>query len=286
MSACFIDGRAHAQALRQIVQTQAKDFLRHHGREPKLTVILVGEHPASLIYVNNKMKACHEAGIASHVIHLPTDTPQTTLTQTIERLNDDPTVDGILLQLPLPAHLDAYQILALIAPAKDVDGLTPYNQGLLLQGRPYLTPCTPQGCLQLIHHCIPSLEGKSAVVIGRSVLVGRPMTALLTNHHATVTLAHSQTIGLQEHCRQADILVVAMGRPQFVNASFIKPGAIVIDVGINRSADGRLVGDVNFEDVRPIAGYITPVPGGVGPMTIANLLNNTLKAAEHLHNHA
>jgi methylenetetrahydrofolate dehydrogenase (NADP+)/methenyltetrahydrofolate cyclohydrolase len=280
MPATLIDGRAHAQVLRQRVQAQVKQFNKDYEKSIELAVILVGENPASIIYVNNKIKACQEVGISSRVLHLPTSLQQRDLLTLIQELNDDVQVDGILLQLPISAHLNPYEALALINPIKDVDGLTPFNQGLLMQGRPQLLPCTPQGCLQLIHHYIPDVSGKEVVVIGRSILVGRPMAMMLTNHNATVTIAHSQTEQLEEICHRADILVVAIGKPQFINRSFIKLGALVIDVGINRLADGRLVGDVDFDDVVAKAGYLTPVPGGVGPMTIANLLFNTVKAAK------
>jgi methylenetetrahydrofolate dehydrogenase (NADP+) / methenyltetrahydrofolate cyclohydrolase len=280
MTAQLIDGRAHAQILRQVIQEKAQNFIKNYQRPINLTVILVGEHPASLIYVNNKIKASKEVGIHSHIIQLPESISQEYLLEVIDKLNQDDEVDGILLQLPIPDHLNTYQTLSLIDPQKDVDGLTPHNQGLLMQARPYLVPCTPQGCAQLIYHCIPQVAGKNAVVVGRSILVGRPMAALLTNLHATVTLAHSQTKVLSEVCRQADILVVAIGQPQYVDESFIKPGAVVIDVGMNRLPGGKIVGDVDFKSVSRIAGYITPVPGGVGPMTIANLLWNTVKAAE------
>lgn len=283
MIAKLIDGRAHAEVLRQGVHAQAARFAQKNNRCVGLAVILVGDHPASVVYVNNKIKACKEVGISSRVLHLsPTINQQELLTQ-IQNLNQDPEVDGILLQLPIPPHLDAHQALTLIDPKKDVDGLTPYNQGLLMQGRPSLSPCTPQGCLQLIHQCEPQIKGKRAVVVGRSILVGRPMAIMLTNYHATVTLAHSQTQDLASLCREADILVAAIGSPRFVKRSFLKPGAIVIDVGMNRMDDGKLSGDVDFDDVLDLAGYITPVPGGVGPMTIANLLLNTVKAAETAH---
>lgn len=280
MPAIIIDGRAYAQILRQSVQAEVAQFIQKHQRGVGLTVLLIGDHPASIVYVNNKIKACKEVGINSRVLQLPVSTQQKDLLDHIQILNDDPTVDGILLQLPIPGHLDPYEALSLMDPKKDVDGLSPYNQGLLMQGRPYLVPCTPQGCLQLIHHCLPNLAGKSAVVIGRSILVGRPMATLLTNHHATVTLAHSQTQDLQGLCRQADIIVAAMGSPKYIKESFIKPGAVVIDVGMNRLSDGTLSGDVDFDNGRHQAGFITPVPGGVGPMTIANLLFNTIKAAQ------
>ncbi len=280
MSAIIIDGRAHAQALRQIIQGQATQFARKHHRPVGLAVILVGDHPASVVYVNNKTKACQEVGISSRVIHLPVSIDQRDLLKHIQDLNEDTLVDGILLQLPIPGHLDPHQALSLIDPTKDVDGLTPYNQGLLMQGRPYFVPCTPQGCLQLIQQCMPQLSGKRAVVVGRSILVGRPMASLLTNHDVTVTLAHSFTVNLEQVCQEADILVAATGKSRFIKRSFIKPGAVVIDVGISRLKDGTLVGDVDFDSVLDQAGYITPVPGGVGPMTIANLLLNTVKAAE------
>lgn len=283
MTAKLIDGRAHAEVLRQGAQEQASRFAKKNNRCIGLAVILVGDNPASVVYVNHKIKACREVGISSRVLNLSPTIDQQELIAQIQLLNQDPDVDGILLQMPLPAHLDAYQALNVIDPKKDVDGLTLYNQGLLMQGRPHLSPCTPQGCLQLIHYCEPQIKGKRAVVIGRSILVGRPMAIMLTNHHATVTLAHSQTQDLASLCREADILVAAIGSPRFIKRSFIKPGAIVIDVGMNRMSDGKLLGDVDFDNVLDLAGYITPVPGGVGPMTIANLLLNTVKAAEMTH---
>lgn len=279
----LIDGKKLAANLRQKIRQQALIFKARYSRQPGLAVILVGNNPASEIYVSRKMEACVEVGIHSILHYLDKDSPQEHLLQTINHLNNDLAVDGILLQLPLPSHLDEQAAVAAILPAKDVDGLHPYNQGLLAQGRPVFVPCTPQGCAQLINSCCPSIEGANIVIIGRSILVGRPLASLLTNLNATVTLAHSRSLNLKAICAQADILIAAIGQPRFITDEYIKPGAIVIDVGINRitvNGQAKLVGDVDFDTASKKAAYITPVPGGVGPMTIANLLLNTMKAAE------
>ncbi|WP_032113050.1 bifunctional methylenetetrahydrofolate dehydrogenase/methenyltetrahydrofolate cyclohydrolase FolD [Candidatus Paracaedibacter symbiosus] len=280
----LIDGKKIAALTREQAATRAHAFTQSQGRAPGLAVILVGHNPASEIYVNRKIEACHQAGITSFLHSFEADMSEEMLQQTLQHLNGNVTVDGILLQLPLPAHLDAHKAVSTILPRKDVDGLHPYNQGLLNQGRPLFSPCTPQGCIQLLQSCCDSIAGANVVIIGRSILVGRPLAAMLTNLDATVTLAHSHTKKLAHICAAADILISAVGKPQFLTADYVKPGAIVLDVGINRLqlAEGktRLVGDVDFDSVAPKVSFITPVPGGVGPMTIANLLLNTVKAAE------
>jgi methylenetetrahydrofolate dehydrogenase (NADP+)/methenyltetrahydrofolate cyclohydrolase len=283
MSAQLIDGKARAAALRAEVATGVAGFLATHGRAPGLTVVLVGDDPASAVYVGSKGKATREAGMISGEHRLPASTSEAELLALIATLNADPAVDGILVQMPLPKHIDSDRVIAAIDPARDVDGLHPINTGLLVSGRKGLVPCTPSGCLLLIKEALGDIAGAEAVVIGRSILVGKPMAALLTNASATVTLVHSRTRDLAGHVARADIVVAAVGIPGMVQGAWIKPGACVIDVGINRVAlpDGksRLVGDVDFDGAVSRAGWITPVPGGVGPMTIACLLANTLEAA-------
>ncbi|OSZ72696.1 bifunctional methylenetetrahydrofolate dehydrogenase/methenyltetrahydrofolate cyclohydrolase [Sphingomonas sp. IBVSS1] len=283
MSAQLIDGKARAAALRAEVAQGVAAFTAAHGRAPGLTVVLVGDDPASAVYVGSKGKATREAGMVSGEYRLPADTAEADLLALIAQLNADPAVDGILVQMPLPRHIDSDRVIAAIDPAKDVDGLHPVNTGLLVSGRKGLVPCTPSGCMLLITEAMGNIAGAEAVVIGRSILVGKPMAALLTNASATVTLAHSRTRDLAAHVARADIVVAAVGIPNMVQGDWIKPGACVIDVGINRIAlpDGksRLIGDVDFAAAAGRAGWITPVPGGVGPMTIACLLANTLAAA-------
>ncbi|MGX7951009.1 bifunctional methylenetetrahydrofolate dehydrogenase/methenyltetrahydrofolate cyclohydrolase FolD [Tsuneonella sp. HG249] len=285
MSAEIIDGKAFAARLRERVGTAAAEFERAAGRKAGLAVVLVGDDPASQVYVASKGKATIAANMASFEHKLPGDTAQEDLEALVRQLNADPAVDGILVQLPLPSHLDDKAIIALIDPVKDVDGLTDANIAALANQRAGLFPCTPFGCMMLLQERLGDLSGKNAVVIGRSQLVGRPMAQLLVNANATVTIAHSRTRDLPEVVSRADIVVAAVGRPEMVKADWIKPGAVVIDVGINRlepepgAAKGRLVGDVAFEEARQVAGAITPVPGGVGPMTIAVLLRNALVAA-------
>ena len=247
-----------------------------------LAVILVGNNPASQVYVANKQKFCADVGIRSEVYKLSADTSKESVLNHIHELNKNPKVHGILLQLPLPDHLNSQEILETIDPLKDVDGLNPYNLGRLFIGSAVIVPCTPQGCLQLIQSVCPDITGKTVTVVGRSNLVGKPLAALLTQHDATVTLAHSKTENLQAVCNRAQILVCAMGLPKKITAEYVQEGAIVIDVGINRVQYGEeaLIGDVDFDHVIKKAGFITPVPGGVGPMTIANLLKNTLLAAQ------
>ena len=286
MTADVIDGKAFADTLRQRVAVAAASFASAAGRKPGLAVILVGDDPASEVYVASKARATLAAGMASFEHRLPADTSEAALVALVRQLNDDDAVDGILVQLPLPAHLDEQAVVAAISPGKDVDGLTPESTGRLALGLPGLVPCTPLGCLMLLRDRIGDLSGKDAVVVGRSILVGKPMAQLLLADNCTVTLAHSRTRDIAAKVRAADIVVVAVGRPEMVKGDWLKPGAIVIDVGINRvpapercAGKTRLVGDVDYADAAAVAGAITPVPGGVGPMTIAVLLRNTLVAA-------
>ena len=285
MIAQIIDGKAFAAGLRGRVAEFAATFAQSAGRKAGLAVVLVGEDPASQVYVRSKGKATLECGMASFEHRLPADTAQETLLALVDRLNADPLVDGILVQLPLPGQLDEQAVVERIDPAKDVDGLTPISTGRLALGLPGLVPCTPLGSLMLLKDQLGSLSGLNAVVIGRSILVGKPMAQLLLAESCTVTIAHSRTQDLPGVVRRADIVVAAVGRPEMVKADWLKPGATVIDVGINRlppaagEAKGRLVGDVDFAGALAVAGAITPVPGGVGPMTIAVLLRNTVVAA-------
>jgi methylenetetrahydrofolate dehydrogenase (NADP+)/methenyltetrahydrofolate cyclohydrolase len=273
-----IDGKAVAAEVRERVRRGVEELVDAGGRPPGLATILVGEDPASQVYVRNKRRACEEVGMAGFHRELPADASQAEVAEAIEELNGDEAVDGILLQLPLPPALDHDPLIAAIDPAKDVDGLTPVSAGLLFQDRPGLVPCTPAGVMELLRHAGVELRGAEAVVIGRSVLVGKPMAALLTAADATVTHCHSRTRDLGAACRRADIVVAAVGVPRLVTADMVREGAVVIDVGMNRTDEG-LVGDVDFEGVRPKVRAISPVPGGVGPMTIAMLLANTLEAA-------
>jgi methylenetetrahydrofolate dehydrogenase (NADP+) / methenyltetrahydrofolate cyclohydrolase len=287
--AALIDGKAFAEALRARVGAAAAAFAQWAGRRPGLAVVLVGEDPASQVYVGAKGKACEAAGIASFEHRLPADTSEAALLSLIERLNQDEAVDGILVQMPLPQGLDEQAIIAAINPDKDVDGFHVINAGRLSVGQAGFIPCTPLGCMMLLKDRLGDLSGLDAVVIGRSNIVGKPMAQLLVDANATVTIAHSRTKNLADIVRRADIVIAAVGRPEMIRGDWIKPGATVIDVGINRlppepgKERGRLVGDVAFAEVREVAGAITPVPGGVGPMTIAVLLRNTLVAA---HGHA
>ena len=279
-----IDGKAFAATLRAKVGDLAAGFANKAGRPAGLAVVLVGEDPASQVYVRSKHKATVEAGMASFEHRLPADTDAATLLALVEQLNNDPAVDGILVQLPLPAHLDEQAVIAAISPDKDVDGFHVISAGRLAVGQPGFVPCTPLGCLMLLKDRLGDLSGIDAVVIGRSNIVGKPMAQLLTDANATVTLAHSRTRDLPAVVRRADIVVAAVGRAEMIKGDWIKPGACVIDVGINRvpaAEEGktRLVGDVDFASAEQVAGSITPVPGGVGPMTIAVLLRNTLVAA-------
>jgi len=283
MTAKIIDGKIIAADLRARVADEVARVKRDHGLTPGLAVVLVGNDPASEVYVRNKAKQTEAAGMASFEHKLAADTPQKDLLALIAKLNADASVHGILVQLPLPKGLDTQAVINAIDPAKDVDGLHPINAGRLATGLTALTPCTPLGCIILAKTVHASLEGLNAVIIGRSNLVGRPLVQLLLNENATVTIAHSRTRDLANICKQADLVLAAVGKPEMVKANWIKPGAIVIDVGINRvsGADGksRLIGDVAYQEAAQVAGAITPVPGGVGPMTIACLLVNTVRAA-------
>lgn len=287
MTAIRIDGKAMAEVVRNEVAEGVARLKAEHGITPGLAVVLVGEDPASQVYVRNKVKQTEACGMRSFHHVLDRETSRDQLMTLIDRLNTDDQVHGILVQLPLPDHLNSKDVIEAIDPAKDVDGFHTRNVGTLWTGGSSFVPCTPLGCLKLLKSVEPEIAGKHAVVIGRSNIVGRPMAALLLNESATVTMAHSKTADLPALCRQADILVAAVGRPQMVKSDWIKPGAIVLDVGINRipteDGKGRLVGDVDFDDVATVAGAITPVPGGPGPMTIACLLANTLQAAKRPH---
>jgi methylenetetrahydrofolate dehydrogenase (NADP+)/methenyltetrahydrofolate cyclohydrolase len=275
MTARLIDGATIAKQVRSDVAARARAL----GLRPGLAVILVGDDPASAVYVRNKVKACEEAGFHSVLERYDAQMQQAALLARIAALNADAAIHGILVQMPLPRHLDPHAVIEAIAPAKDVDGFSTLSAGRLMTGAPGLRPATPLGCMKLIESTGVALRGKHAVVIGRSNTVGKPMALLLLQAHATVTICHSATPDLAAHARGADIVVAAVGRLATVKADMVKPGAIVIDVGINRKADGKLGGDVEFDAVREVAGWITPVPGGVGPMTIAMLLSNTLQAA-------
>jgi methylenetetrahydrofolate dehydrogenase (NADP+)/methenyltetrahydrofolate cyclohydrolase len=283
MTAKIIDGKAAAAEVRARVAEIAAEFARKAGRQPGLATVLVGEDPASAVYVRSKGKATSEADMASFSHKLPDTTSETELLKLVDQLNRDDSVDGILVQLPLPQQIDASRVIAAIDPAKDVDGFHPMNAGRLATGLEALVPCTPFGCLYLLKQELGSIAGKEAIVIGRSNIVGKPMALLLIGESATVTVAHSRTRDLPDVVRRADIVVAAVGRPEMVKGDWLKPGATVIDVGINRvsTEDGksRLVGDVDFAGASERAGAITPVPGGVGPMTIAMLLRNTVVAA-------
>jgi len=284
MSATIIDGKAAAATLRADIAVEVARFAAVTGRSPGLAVVLVGEDPASAVYVRSKGKATVEAGMESFEHRLPVDTSEADLLALVDTLNADPAVDGILVQLPLPPQIDADKVITRIDPDKDVDGFHPVNAGRLATGLPGFVPCTPYGCLMLLRSQLGSLSGKSAVVIGRSNIVGKPMALLLLGDSCTVTIAHSRTVDLPAVVRQADIVVAAVGRAEMVKGDWLKPGACVIDVGINRVAGAepgktKLVGDVDFASASAVAGAITPVPGGVGPMTIACLIRNTLVSA-------
>ena len=285
MTAQIIDGNALARSIRDDVARRVARLATRPAAaggplRPGLAVVLVGDEPASAVYVRNKVKDCEEVGIASTLDRLPADTPEATLLARIAELNADPAVHGILVQLPLPAHIDEHRVIEAIAPSKDADGFHVGNVGLLVTGKPLFRPCTPYGVMKMLEHAGTRLDGAEAVVIGRSNIVGKPQALMLLAAGATVTICHSRTRDLAAHTRRADVLVAAVGRPGLVTADMVKPGATVIDVGMNRGADGRLCGDVDFAGVREVAGAITPVPGGVGPMTRAMLLVNTVEAAE------
>ena len=272
----IIDGKALSAAIKDEVRAEVPALERQYGRKPCLCVIIVGENPASQVYVRNKVKAAEYVGIDSQKIELPVETSEEALLSRIAALNADPHVDGILVQLPLPRHIDEEKVIDAIAREKDVDGFHPGNVAGLWLGKDCIVPCTPAGILRLIDSTGVSLSGKQAVVVGRSNIVGKPVAKLLLDRNATVTVAHSRTADLGAVTRQADVLVVAVGRADLITGDMVKPGAVVIDVGMNRNAEGKLCGDVDFASCEPVAGWITPVPGGVGPMTIAMLMVNTL----------
>ena len=283
MSAIIIDGVAMAKQVLAEQKARA-DQLAQQGRPPGLAVVLVGDDQASAVYVRSKERACRDAGVRTFDTRLPATTTETELLQKVEALNRDPQVHGILMQLPLPAHINAVTVLQRIALAKDVDGFTWRSLGALLDGHAGLAPCTPSGSMLMLERSGVPIAGRHAVVIGRSSIVGKPAALMLLERNATVTICHSRTVDLAAMTRQADILVCAIGRPRMVTADMVKPGAAVVDVGINRTADGKLCGDVDFESVRERAGWITPVPGGVGPMTIAMVITNVITAAERAAN--
>ncbi|MBQ8664435.1 MAG: bifunctional methylenetetrahydrofolate dehydrogenase/methenyltetrahydrofolate cyclohydrolase FolD [Mailhella sp.] len=275
----ILDGKATAAAIRAALREEIAS-VRGENRAPRLAVVLVGEDPASQVYVRNKEKACADAGIDTVTFRKPASIPQEELEAFIAGLNADADIDGILLQLPLPAGLEAQPCIDAISPEKDVDGLTAVNQGRVAMNMPGLRPCTPTGILALLDHYGISMRGKKAVVLGRSILVGRPIALMLgsRDYDATVTMCHSRTPDLAATCREADVIIAAIGRPRFLTADMVKPGAVIIDVGINRTEDGKLCGDVDYDNVAPLASAITPVPGGIGPMTISQLLVNTAQA--------
>lgn len=283
MPAKIIDGKAIALEIREQVKQSVLERISNGQRAPGLAVILVGENPASQVYVRKKKEACVEAGIVSKAFDLPADTSETELLSLIEQLNDDHEIDGILVQLPLPEHINSTTILETIHPDKDVDGFHPYNIGRLAQRMPSLRPCTPHGVIYMLDTIGETYKGRNAVIVGASNIVGRPMGLELLLAGATVTTCHRFTRDLAEHVARADILVVAVGKLGIVKGEWVKPGATVIDVGINRTEDGKLIGDLDFEAAADRAAYITPVPGGVGPMTVAMLLRNTLQAANKHH---
>ena len=279
MAATIIDGKSLATAVRA-AQKSAVDSLAARGVRPGLAAILVGDDPASRVYVRNKARACEETGVHSEVHEFPESVSESVLLDRVAQLNADSRIHGILVQLPLPRHIEAARVLAAVSPAKDVDGFHAVNLGALLQGRPGFVPGTPAGVMRLLEHAGTPLAGRHAVIVGRSTIVGKPLALLLLQKDATVTICHSRTRDLASVTRQADILIAAVGRAKLVTADMVKPGACVIDVGVNRLPDGRLAGDVDFAAVREVAGSISPVPGGVGPMTVAMLIVNTVRAAE------
>ena len=278
--ATLINGKVISAQIREEITEETKSFVADNGYAPGLAVIIVGNDPASQVYVRNKKRGCAEVGFYSEEYELPAETTEEELLTLIDKLNNDEKIHGILVQLPLPKHLDEKKILLAINPQKDVDAFHPVNVGKIMIGDYDFLPCTPAGVMQLIQRSGVEVKGKNCVVIGRSNIVGKPMAMLLLHANGTVTVCHSKTNNLKEICKSADILVASVGKPNFVGADMVKNGAVVIDVGINRLDDGKLCGDVNFSEVEPIASYITPVPGGVGPMTITMLLKNTLTAAK------
>ena len=288
MVATILDGKGIAKQIRAELAEETSAFVEAHGVKPVLAAVLVGEDPASEVYVRSKQRACERVGLGSHLHRLPADVTEQELLDLVTRLNEDASIHGILVQLPLPGHICESRVLDLIDPLKDVDAFHPQNVGLISQGRPRYLPCTPHGILQLLHRCGITVSGKHAVIVGRSDIVGKPMAMMLASRssstgpegaNATVTVCHSRTADLAAITRQADILIAAIGKAKFITAEMVKPGAAVIDVGINRTDEG-LVGDVDFDSVKQVAGHITPVPGGVGPLTVTMLLYNTLNAAK------
>ena len=284
MAAKIIDGKALALSIRGDIGKEIARLVSKAGVRPGLAAILVGDDPASAVYVKNKKTACDKAGLYVDEHKLPAATTQSELLALIEKMNADPKIHGILVQLPLPNHIDTKVILEAVSPEKDADGFHPYNVGRLVEGNSTFVPCTPKGVMRMIESTDQKVEGKRAVVVGRSNIVGKPVALLLMHGHATVTICHSRTRDLPATCREAEIVVAAIGRAHFVTRGMIKEDAVVIDVGINRLDDGRLVGDVDFESAKEQAGWISPVPGGVGPMTIAMLLQNTLESAQRFAN--
>lgn len=280
MSAGILDGKAIAAGVEQDVAKDAATLTRAYGMAPALAAVLVGDDPASATYVRLKAQACARAGLRSETFHLPASSSEREVVALIEDLNARADIHGILPQQPMPSQINPRTVFERIDPRKDVDGLGPENMAALFIGRPRLVPCTPSGIMVLLRHSGIDLSGKDAVVVGRSAIVGRPMGALLLNANATVTWCHTKTADLVAHTRRADVLIVAAGRPRLITGDMVKPGAVVIDVGVNRQSNGKLVGDVDFPSVSAVAGWITPVPGGVGPMTIAMLLRNTVEAAD------
>ena len=281
MSAQIIDGNALSKQLRADVALRAA-ALRARGITPGLAVVLVGDSPASQVYVRNKIKACEDNGLHSVLEKYDATLSEADLLARVDALNNDPAIHGILVQLPLPAHIDAHKVIEAISPAKDVDGFHIASAGALMVGQPGFWPCTPYGCMKMLESIAYDLRGKHAVVIGRSNIVGKPMALMLLQKNATVTICHSATADLKAMTLQADVIVAAVGKRHVLTADMVKPGAVVIDVGMNRNDEGKLCGDVDFDGVKEVAGYITPVPGGVGPMTITMLLVNTLEAAERV----
>ncbi|MUT66754.1 bifunctional methylenetetrahydrofolate dehydrogenase/methenyltetrahydrofolate cyclohydrolase FolD [Paenibacillus sp. NEAU-GSW1] len=282
MSAQIIEGKKISDLIREEIKLETA-ALKEQGVVPGLAVVLVGEDPASKVYVGSKEKACQQLGFYSEVHRLPADTSEADLLALIDKLNNQATINGILVQLPLPKHINEKAVIDAIDAGKDVDGFHPESVGNLVIGDDSLLPCTPAGCIELIKRSGVDISGKHAVVIGRSNIVGKPVAMLLLRENATVTICHSRTANMEEIAKQADILVVAIGKAKAIDSKYVKPGAIVIDVGINRLPDGKLAGDVDYEDCLETAGYITPVPGGVGPMTITMLMSNTIKAAKKAH---
>ena len=276
----IIDGKLVSQKLRSEIRDEILVFKEEHNSVPGLAVVVVGDNPASAVYVKNKHKACLDVGIESFDIRFPADISEAELLSCIDELNSDTKVDGILVQLPLPIHINEERVINRISPEKDVDAFHPANVGRIMIGNPGFLPCTPAGVVELLKHYNVKVEGKRCVIIGRSNIVGKPMALLLLGLNGTVTVCHSRTENLGDFCRNADIIVVAIGKAGFLKADMVKPGAVVVDVGINRNSDGKLCGDVDFDEVEKLASLITPVPGGVGPMTITMLLRNTLTAAK------